>query len=273
MSSLAPVDKRIFEDLFGMRSGYVLQYTNATFAEFFRGNVSVDIYSDKYSFNGDSKAKRLRAFWELEEDHTVAKVLEALLDVWCYENPTPDSQNQKCYDNAMDIVLRLQGISMSSEPDQNTFLKQQFDHPDVSRIGLEVSLLPVIQRRLEEVQKCMNLGVPLSVIFLSGSILEGVLLSIAIKRPKEFNLAKSAPKDKDGNVRQFSHWSLAQLIDVGYECGVLKLDVKKFSHELRNFRNYIHPWQEANSGFQPSDHTARVCLQVLYAAIAQLSED
>ena len=34
----------------------------------------------------------------------------------------------------------------------------------------------------------------------------------------------------------------AQLIDVGCEVGVLKLDIKKFSHGLRDFRNYIHPY-------------------------------
>jgi hypothetical protein len=136
---------------------------------------------------------------------------------------------------------------------------------------LDISLLPVIQNRLQEAQKCMSLGAPLSVIFLSGSILEGILLSIASQQPKDFNQAKSAPKNREGKVRQFPEWSLAQLIDVAYECGFLKLDVKKFSHELRDFRNYIHPYQQACSGFQPTTHTAEICLQVLRAAIADLS--
>jgi hypothetical protein len=271
MSSLTFIDKRYFEDLFGMSSGYVLDYSNATFAEFFRECVQVDIYADKYAINGDSKAKRLRAFWELESVQTVGKVLEALLEVWCYENPTPDKQFQVLYEKAVEIVHRLQGKNSSPEPDENTFLNQRFDHLDVSKIGLDVSLLPVIQNRLQEVQKCMSSGAPLSVIFLSGSILEGILLSIASKQPKDFNQAKSAPKNKEGKVRQFPEWSLAQLIDVAYECGFLKLDVKKFSHELRDFRNYIHPFQQACSGFQPTTHTAEICLQVLRAAIADLS--
>ncbi len=271
MSSLTSIDKRYFEDLFGMSSGYVLDYSNATFSEFFRECVQVNIYAEKYSFNGDSKAKRLRAFWEIEPDQMVAKALEALLEVWCYENPTPDQQFQVRYEKAVETVHRLHGKKSSAEPDENTFLNQRFDHLDVSKIGLDVSLLPVIQNRLQEVQKCMSLGAPLSVIFLSGSILEGILLSIASKQPKDFNQAKSAPKNKEGKVRQFQEWSLAQLIDVAYECGFLKLDVKKFSHELRDFRNYIHPFQQACSGFQPTTHTAEICLQVLRAAIADLS--
>jgi len=81
MSSLTSIEKRYFEDLFAMGSGYVVSkdaYTNATFAEFLRECAKVDIYADKYSFNGDSKAKRLRAFWEIESDPVVGKVLEAL---------------------------------------------------------------------------------------------------------------------------------------------------------------------------------------------------
>ena len=40
----------------------------------------------------------------------------------------------------------------------------------------------------------------------------------------------------------------------------------------RGFRNYIHPYQQQASNFAPDEHTARICLQVLKAAIAQLSE-
>lgn len=271
MNSLTSVDKRYFEDLFGMSSGYVLDYSNATFAELFRECVQLDIYADKYSFNGNSKAKRLRAFWEIEHPRIVDKVLEILLDVWQYENPAPDQQIQQRYEKAVEIANRLQGKESSQELD--TFLNQRFDHFDVSKIGLDIALLPVIQNRLQEVQKCMVANAPLSVIFLCGSILEGTLLSVASQNPKVFNQSKSAPKTKEGKVKQFPGWSLSQFIDVAHDCGFLKLDVKKFSHELRDFRNYIHPFEQACSGFQPTRHTAEICLQVLKAAIADLNGD
>ena len=217
MSSLTAIEKRYLEDLFGMSSGYVLDYTNATFAEFFRECAKIDIYVDKYSSNGASKAKRLRAFWETEPDLVVGKVLEALLEVWCYENPAPEEQGQKWYEKAIDIACRLQGKTDNRELDENTFLKQQFDHLDVHKIGLEASLLPVIQNRLRETQKCLRTDAPLSVIFLSGSILEAILLSVASQNPKTFNQAKAAPKNKEGKVKPFPDWSLAQFIDVAYE--------------------------------------------------------
>jgi len=34
VSSLKAIEKRVFEDLFGMASGYVLDFSNNTFAEF-----------------------------------------------------------------------------------------------------------------------------------------------------------------------------------------------------------------------------------------------
>ena len=48
-------------------------------------------------------------------------------------------------------------------------------------------------------------------------------------------------------------------------------DVQKFSHGLRDFRNYIHPYQQMASGFKPDEHTAKVCFQVLKAALADVS--
>lgn len=271
MSSLTSIEKRIFEDLFGMASGYVLDYSNATFAEMFRESVKVNIYDDRYAFNGDSKAKRLRAFWQVETDLLVGKILAALLEVWSYENPTPDKQNRANYNKALAIANRLQGKTVSAKDNEDAFLKQQFSKLDVSKIGLEVSLLTVIKGRLEEAQKCLKADAPLAVIFLSGSILEGLLLAVASKNPKVFNQAKSSPKDNDGKVKNFPDWSLAQLINTANEAGFLKLDVKKFSHELRDFRNYIHPYQQSMSGFNPTKHTAEICLQVLKAAIADLS--
>ena len=51
----------------------------------------------------------------------------------------------------------------------------------------------------------------------------------------------------------------------------IKEDVKKFSHSLRDFRNYIHPFEQLCSRFIPDEHTAKICLQVFQAAIYQIS--
>ena len=56
MSDLKTTDKRPFELLFGMKTGYVMDFTNNTFEEFF-SEYKRDIFSDKYAIYGGSKAK------------------------------------------------------------------------------------------------------------------------------------------------------------------------------------------------------------------------
>ena len=135
---------------------------------------------------------------------------------------------------------------------------------------IDATVVPIIEARLEEARTTLKVGAYLSVIFLCGSVLEAVLMGAAGNAPALYNGAKASP-GKDGRVRKFSEWSLAQLIDVACEVGHLKPDVKKFSHGLRDFRNYIHPYEQLVSGFSPDQHTAKLCFQVLKAALADLA--
>lgn len=85
---------------------------------------------------------------------------------------------------------------------------------------------------------------------MTGSTLEGILLGIASKNPGVYNQAKSAPKDNNtGKVKTFNDWTLNNFIDTSCEIGYLKEDVRKFSLVLRDFRNYIHPFQQMSIGF------------------------
>jgi hypothetical protein len=61
------------------------------------------------------------------------------------------------------------------------------------------------------------------------------------------------------------------LINVAHDVGLIELDIKKFSHDLRDFRNYIHPRQQALQNFNPDKHTAEISFKVLQATIASLS--
>lgn len=272
MSSLKAVEKKLFEDLFGMASGYVLDFSNNTFSELFRETVAKDIYSQKYAFNGNSKAKRLRAFLELEPDIVVGKVLSEILDIWKYQHLQNGSGVKDArYDECRSIVGRLLGIEVGEEEPEKQFLKQDFGKISISKVPIDSNLIPILESRLTEANQCLQGNSPLAVIFLCGSILEGILLGFALQKPREFNQASNSPKDKSGKVKLFHEWSLSEFIDVACELGFLKLDVKKFSHGLRDFRNYIHPYQQMASKFQPDKHTAEICLQVLKAALASLS--
>jgi hypothetical protein len=273
ISSLTVIEKRYFEDLYGMAGGYVLDFTNDSFAQLFRDTVKIEIYDSKYARNGDSKAKRMRIFWELEPDPAVGKVLSTILELWKFQNDKKGNTSKSAeYSECKKIVNRLLGIPQKETDSEKDFLTHDFGDIKVSNLNIDSSLIPILDNRIKEAIICLKNNLSLSVILLSGSVLEGILLAFAIQNPKEFNQSPNSPKDEQGKVKLFHDWTLANFIDVAYERGFLGLDVKKFSHALRDFRNYIHPYQQMVSKFNPDKHTAEICMQVLKAAIADLSE-
>ena len=273
MSSLTEIEKRYLEKLLGMQSGYVLDYSDATFSEFFSRH-RVNIHSQKYQTYGTSKAKKMRAFWEQEPDALVGKALGEMLDA--YEADCDLNRRDieaSVLERSRDIVTRLSGGVASIKPAQTVddFLHSEFSIPNIQKLPIEAMAMPIVESRLNEARKAMGAGAYLSTILLCGSVLEAVLLGAAQKEPARFNRASASPKAVDGSVKRFHEWSLAQFIDVACEAGLLKPDVKKFSHGLRDFRNYIHPYEQMLSGFSPDEHTAKVCFQVLKAALASVA--
>jgi hypothetical protein len=153
---------------------------------------------------------------------------------------------------------------------ENEFINKEFTEISIEKLGIADPLLGILNNRIEEIKLCLQAKSVLAVIFLCGSTLEGLLLNTALKYPSNYNQAKAAPKDKDEKIKKIHDWNLNNFIDVSYELGYIKEDVKKFSHGLRDFRNYIHPYAQMTSQFNPDVHTAKICFQVLKAVIYQL---
>lgn len=275
MSSLSDIEKRYLERILGMSGGYVLDYSDATYGEFFNQH-RIDIHGPKYQKYGTSKAKKMRAFWEQEPDAVVGKVLDEMLD--SYEASCELSGNQvdtPILEKTRDIVSRLTGKRKDNKnvDSEEAFLGKEFSIPNVQRLPIEQTVIPIIEKRLKEAQRALTAKAYLSVVIMCGSILEAVLLGKAQREPRLFNTSKVSPKTQEGKVKPFQEWTLSNLIDVAANVGVLKIDVQKFSHGLRDFRNYIHPYQQMMSGFTPDEHTAKVCFQVLKAALASVAGD
>ncbi|MDD5738682.1 MAG: hypothetical protein PHY72_02005 [Candidatus Pacebacteria bacterium] len=280
MANMSNNDKTKLEALFGMRSGYVLDFSGNTFQDFIHDSTGLDIFDSKYNHFSGSKANRLRAFWQKESDNIVGKLIADLLEYWKTQKEVKGNEieeiEQKLYGDCINISKRLLGERQEYIDQQNVteddFLNKEFQEISLEKLGLESVFTNVLNQRMDEIKRCLGAKASLAAIFLCGSILEGILLGFVIKKPEEFNRAILSPKDKNGKVLQFHEWKLSSLIDVSHEVGLLGDDVKKFSHALREFRNYIHPYQQASSGFNPDGHTAKICWQVLKAAISDLSK-
>lgn len=120
MSSLSHIDKRRLEALFNMSSGYVLNFSDATFGDFFVDTVDIDIHSEKYQKGGTSKAKKLREFWRLESDHIVGKVILALVEH--AESFASDSQSKDLADQCREITNRLLAGKVNLKPLKETII-------------------------------------------------------------------------------------------------------------------------------------------------------
>ena len=101
----------LIDSLFDMGGGYVLDFSNRTFAEFFNDELSINIDHPRYSVDGSSKAKRLRRLLRTSDLAVVVKVLLAL---WEYreadrrrsraEEQIPDAESEFC-----SLIERLGG--------------------------------------------------------------------------------------------------------------------------------------------------------------------
>ncbi|CEG10436.1 hypothetical protein BN961_03876 [Afipia felis] len=116
MEQLRPVELKLVDELFGMSSGYVLDFTNNTFAEFFRQEIGIDIYDNAYAINGGSKGKHLRAFLTIGQPHAIAKALTAL---WEYRETDRVGRGQaettvNAQSRLSAIVERLGGAALPS---------------------------------------------------------------------------------------------------------------------------------------------------------------
>ena len=103
MSSLQFGEKKLFEKIFAMEGGYLLDFSNASLQEFLN-DYEIDLGNNKYDKYGASKAKRFRAFWEVEPDEVVTPVLKGLLNYATFHgNLLP-----KDAEGALKIIKRLE---------------------------------------------------------------------------------------------------------------------------------------------------------------------
>jgi len=156
-------------------------------------------------------------------------------------------------------------------PQEQEELKPQ-PPPDFLALNLESGIGEILSERWVEAQRCVDARAYLAAIIIMGSLLEGLLLGICQRSPAIANTCPCAPKDsKTGKVKHFAEWSLAEMIDVAHNIGWLGLDVKRFSHALRSFRNLVHPYEQMATRANPDEDTSKISWLVVQAAVNDLA--
>lgn len=162
-------------------------------------------------------------------------------------------------------------LSRPIKTDEQAEELADIEPPNFEQFGLDAELSNLLDIRWDEIKKCLQSGAHLASIILMGSLLEGVLYWLLMKHPEKSNRALSAPKDpKTGKNKSIHEWTLSQMIDVAHELRWLGVDVKKFSHSLRDFRNLVHPYQQKKEGTIPDEDTCKISWQVIRASMNDL---
>jgi hypothetical protein len=116
-SHIRSVDMLLIEELFDMGAGYVLDFSDRTFAIFFAEELNVDIDDPEYALDGRSKAKRLRRFLRTVDKPLLIRTLQAL---WEYRQAVRQRRGQsEAVPNAegrfLGLINKLAGQAVSTQ--------------------------------------------------------------------------------------------------------------------------------------------------------------
>ena len=148
-------------------------------------------------------------------------------------------------------------ISFNHAPDFGSFTGEP-------RLGTHMYLL------WHEAVHCYKKGDAfLATVVMLGSLVEAALLAMVLKHPEQASKAKAAPKDNTKHVKQLDEWSLDNFIKVARECGWIHESRHRFSDQLRDYRNFVHPYK-AKDLDQIDKGVAAICSQVAQETLRDL---
>ena len=136
-TTIRTTDMLVLDKVFDMGDGYVLNFSNKTFAEFFREELQVDIDHPRWAVQGGSKAKRLRYYLRDVNPRTALDTLNAL---WEYreaisvtlEYPELDDGARAAF---FRIIQRLGGTPPARNVSSPTSPGPRPDAPTVSSLA------------------------------------------------------------------------------------------------------------------------------------------
>jgi len=143
MADLTTIEKQILEKLFQMGGGYVLNFSDRTMGEFFRDDVGLNIYTQKYNYASGSKANRMRGLWLKADNKTVGgsilKIIEYIESQILIDKLSRNEFPADRVKAAKDIAEKLLGEKVEEKDNKSkatfkngniniTLQKDVFDH-------------------------------------------------------------------------------------------------------------------------------------------------
>ncbi|MDY0222353.1 MAG: restriction endonuclease [Desulfobacterium sp.] len=146
MANIRSIDMMFLDDLFDMGRGYVLKFSDRTFAQFFAEELNIDIDDPVYARNGNSKAKRLRCFFQTVDKATVVRTLNAL---WEYREALRQRSGQadtieNSHGRLLALISKLEG-TQKTVPTSEQQPIPAFDRPKLKVLKGELIALTSLE--------------------------------------------------------------------------------------------------------------------------------
>lgn len=126
----------LLDDLFEMGGGYVLNFSDRTFAQFFAEELNADINDLTYSKSGTSKGKRLKCFLQTVDKNSVVKTLHAL---WEYrevlrKRAGKNEEIENAYGQLLALIAKLEGTQGTPPIRDSNKAVLAFDKPKIHEL-------------------------------------------------------------------------------------------------------------------------------------------
>lgn len=178
----------------------------------------------------------------------------------------------------LELRLRRQEIGLSKGNEFRVPRKPATDDSQKSTLSKPVvetrefkfiadgKLRGILERDYAEIQRAYASECWKSVIIVSGSAIEAILLDRLQADAGRAQASSKAPNDPD-----LRRWDLEKLIEVAVDLCPKLAGVQRLSHSVRGYRNLVHPGNEMRTGLVFGKEEARIALEVLNLVHRELS--
>jgi hypothetical protein len=138
------------------------------------------------------------------------------------------------------------------------------------------ALRALIQKDYEEVKKTHQAGAFKSTIVLCGAILEAALVdALMLEEDKaKFDYYQKYLQNKKEQAKppEIDQWELYRLVDIAYHRGIVKADVRKLAHIVRDYRNLVHLFYQLKEDLKANEEIASAVVNLLTISLANTAE-
>ena len=227
MANLTLREIRLFEELLGMGSGYVLDFSNNSFARFVMEAINIDIYGGPGYTEYCSKANKLRQIWKNEQNGIVGKLMEDLLDYYIDQHIArevePTGNEQSLIQELNVVVERLQG--------------------NTATINLPLKSEDTLKTLLDDIQDSLAKNKPALVLDRLHTFAVKYLRDLCAK----YGIATEDPNGKKialhglaGKLKK--HYENSGVISSKFSLMAIQSNISLFDsfNEIRNEKSYAH---------------------------------